>query len=507
MALRGLVTTARTASLFALLGLGCTGERVLPASPASATVTPPAKPRPATLAVTPDAPFRHQRPAPLAATAYVPPVPSEQRLPNGLRVLVIERHDLPVVYAALVVQGGAVVTPHREAAAAAIALLDRGAGPRSAADLANAFDSVGARHEAVLGEDVAYASVEVPSAHLPEALALLTDEIVEPTYGEDELALYRTGETARTEQALGDPEKVLRNLVHPATYPPGHPYALGPLAHLPALAALRRVDVVRARARLLDRGPAALILVGDVSPRELSAALARLGRWKRDDRPRPPAPPVPPLTKREVWLVDRPGTLQSLAWCTGPGVSWTTPDRQALLGGNEVLGGFWMSRLNGELREKRGISYWVSSHAVSRRAAGILRFGGSFQREHTGEAVSAMLQIASTLVKTGLDAEEIQGTKTYLLDQLTSQYETDEQVGLDFVRIISANLDLGSDRRAQTEIAALTGEDIARALRAHIHPETMRIVVVGDRASVEPQLREAGLGDVSIRDAYGDAVR
>ena len=292
-------------------------------------------------------------------------------------------------------------------------------------------------------------------------------------------------------------------------YGTSHAYAHAYVAEPRELDAITTARLRATYARLYARERAALIVVGDTTKETVVPLLEKsFGGWKaagvaaRVDVPPPPAAPA-----SRIALVDLPGASQALVLLAEPAIPTASPDRYAFRVMNAILGGFWMSRLNANLREEKGYSYWVNSGIGARRAAGPFRAGGAMQAEKTGAAVGELLAELRAMRDRDVTAQELAGAKTFMTNFLRGSFERVEWTADSLATLVTFDL---SDREWQTQAAAidaLTVADIRRVATTYLHPETIRLLVVGDRAAVEPQLAALGMGPVEMRDVYGRAIR
>jgi predicted Zn-dependent peptidase len=207
-----------------------------------------------------------------------------------------------------------------------------------------------------------------------------------------------------------------------------------------------------------------------------------------------------------IILVDRPGTTQSLVYLAEPAVARDDPRREPLQLASAILGGFWMSRINANLREKRGWSYWVSSEMPARRGPAPIRAGGAITLDKTGPAVVELLDEVRRMTEQEVSGEELRGAKLFLLRRTYGQLEASSDLGLAVADLVTYGRPLDEYATLPARLESITAQDVLDAARRYLHPDTIKLFVVGDRIKVEEQLRQLGLGDVEIRDAYGDVV-
>ncbi|HEY6147299.1 MAG TPA: pitrilysin family protein, partial [Thermoanaerobaculia bacterium] len=321
----------------------------------------------------PAPPDRSRPPAPGPPPALRLPAIQRLRLSNGIPVILVERHKVPLVQALVVFRGGASADPpHRPGLASLTAsLLERGAGSRSALDISDIEDYLGANLSAGADWDSTTVGVNVPAARLEPGLALLSDVILVPTFPAAEVERVRSELLTEILQWRDDPEQ-LASLAFAKSVFPGHPYSRDIQGDAASARAITRDEIVRFHAGRYVPGSAAIVVAGDATPATLVPLLeAAFGKWKSaGGAPAVTTAPARQVSKRRVVLVDKPDAPQSEIVIGRVGPSRSTPDFFHLVVTNTILGGSFTSRLNHNLRETKGYTYGASSHFDFRLSTG-----------------------------------------------------------------------------------------------------------------------------------------
>jgi zinc protease len=256
-------------------------------------------------------------------------------------------------------------------------------------------------------------------------------------------------------------------------------------------------------------GPAdsVLILAGDLTRAE-AEKLARenFGSWTGKaaavaDTFTAPAPPT-----THVVIVDKPGAPQTALSAYGLGVAESSPDAEALSLLNYTLGGSFGSRINMNLREVHGYTYGAHSWFESYRDGGLFNAGALVRTNVTAEAVKEMMNEIRKFPTTPSTAEELAAAREASVRSLPGLFETTSAIASAMQGIFIFNRPLDYYRTLPAKYDALTADDIARAAKQYLHPDQLIIVAAGDRAKIEPTLKEAGLGPVEVRDIDGNLV-
>jgi zinc protease len=500
-------------ALLSVLGVvvGCVAEAPPPPRPPPAPVPAPVPvvvqepPR-----ATPDAPFREHPPAAGPDVKFVPPQIQSFALKNGVRVLLVERHDLPIVSVRVVVKAGAGDLPNQPPGLLSFlgSMLEQGTAKKTALEISDAFESIGAQHGAWVDWDSGGATVKVVTAKLDPALGLLGDVVVHPSFPEAEIERLKARRLAALHQEKNNPQAMWSNATVASLYGRAHPYGQSLSGRVPDLSKLTHAALVKAHAALFVPSRAAIVVAGDVTQGALARKLeATFGGWQGEGSPavtpKPPAAPTDPA--RVVW-VDKPGAPQSVVRLAELGVARLAPDRDAILVMNAILGGMFSSRVNLNLREAHAYTYGASSSFQMRHGAGYFSVGGNIVADKTAPAIVEMFKELRAMRDRPVSDEELETAKENIKRAMPGRFETVSEVtgAVSDIAVFGLPLDEYATRPAR--IDKVTAEDVMKAARAHLHPDVIKVVVVGDRAKLEPTLETLHLGPLEEVDPYGDPL-
>lgn len=506
-------STRRFVALASLVALGACGEAPTPgpAAPTAPPVAPPPPPKPsaASLSATPDAEFRRAAPTPGAEPPFVPPKIEAERLSNGIRVLVVERHELPIVAVQVVADRGAdQVGPGLGAFAGAMLL--SGTKTRSALALSDALERLGAGYGAWADFDGAGVRAQVLAPKLGAVLDLLADVVLHPAFAKDELERERSRRLTALAQENDRPATLLGNAVAATLYPAGHPYASSLLGTEAALKAVTSADLARFHGATFQPDRITVAVAGDVTK---AAAVAEAGRvfgaWKGTGKaPTTPVEPPPPAAgDPRVVLIDRPGATQSNVSIALPGVARSNKDFDALLVMNTILGGQFSSRLNMNLREKNAYTYGVRSGFDFRHGPGPFSAGGAVFRDKTDAAVREMLGEVERIRREPVSEEELADAKANLVKGLPARFESVGETSATAAALSIYGLPLDEFATRPARIARVSRADVQRVAEQYLRNDRLRVLVVGDASAIKAGLAGLGLGAVDVRQApkSGDA--
>ncbi len=441
---------------------------------------------------------------PTLGPAPVLKLPEVQKLTlaNGLRVWVLEQHEVPLVQANLVVLSGASsdVPGQFGAASMTAAMLDEGAAGKAALAVADTVEFLGAQLSTSAGFDASVVRMSTPAARLREALAVLADVAFTPDFPADEVERLRTERLTGLLQARDD-AGALAGIAYPRLlFGPEHRYGTSAGGTESSLKTLG-VNELRAYHRSHYRPDnAVLIVVGDVTPAALMPLLEpRFGTWMAGG-PAAPAFPVrasPQPGKRQIFLVDKPGAAQSQIRIGLVGVPRSTPDYIALDVLNTILGGSFTSRLNQNLREKNGYTYGATSRFDMRRSAGPFVTGAGVQTDKTAEALKEFFNELNAIL-TPVPAAELEKSKNYAALSFGGEFETTGQLAAKLEEIAVFGLADDVFTKYVGGVRAVTAADLTRVAKQYLLLDKMTVVIVGDRAKIEAPIRATGLGPVTV---------
>jgi zinc protease len=459
---------------------------------------------------TPDAPFRQQSPAADGKVAFVAPKIVEAKLKSGLRVLVVERHDLPIVSARLVVSLGAGDVEARPGVMSFVgSMLEQGTKKRSALQLSDDYDAIGAGHGAWVDWDSAGVSVRVLSERLDQALELMADVALAPIFPQEEIDRLKARRLTAIQTEKSAPAAMAQNAVAAALFGRAHPYGHSLTGEEADAKNLSRSELVRAYERLFAPQNAAIVVAGDVQPATLLPKLeATFGAWRAKPGAlvrKAPKTPAKAATDKRVVFVDR-GGAQSQVQIVRFGVPHAVKDREAFIVANAILGGMFSSRLNLNLREKNSYTYGAHSYFSMRHGAGPFLAGAAVFADKTGPAITEALSELEGLRRDGPTDEELALAKESIRLAMPGRFEGVSEVASAVSDLVVYDLPLDDFEKRSARIDAVTAADVKRVANEYFGKEAMTVVVVGDKATVGPQVDALGLGAVDERDAYGNPI-
>lgn len=438
----------------------------------------------------------------------LPPIITRQ-LPNGLKLLIVEQHELPLADFVLVVGSGSTADPKGKPGIANLTsqMLREGTTTRKSLEIADQIAFLGISLSPNSSWESSTLSLHTPTAQLDSALALFADVALRPSFPANEFD--RIKKTRLTELLqLRDQGPAIANLAFPAiVYGTSHPYGLPSLGTETSVQSLTPADLQAYYQTNFKPNNSTLIIVGDVNPAQIEQKINSLfGGWQRGDvQPLNYGEPAKAATTT-IYLIDKPGAAQSSFRIGSVGVPRSTKDYFALTVMNTILGGSFTSRLNQNLRENRGYTYGAGSRFDMRRQAGPFLASAEIV---TAKSDSALIEFMKELngIRQAVPPNELSRAKRYLQLQLPGNFETTQEIAAALVPVALYGLPLDYYNNYVQNIENVNQADVARVAQQYINPGSLAVVIVGDRKTIEQGLKAVNVGPISVRDITGQPIQ
>ncbi|HEY7055728.1 MAG TPA: pitrilysin family protein [Vicinamibacterales bacterium] len=423
---------------------------------------------------------------------------------NGLRLLTVEHHRVPLVSVLLLVPAGASADPADRPGLAAITadMLDEGCGDRSALDVHEALGRIGAQLETDVGHDATVVGLTTLHRFLDRGLELVADMVMRPRFEQREVDRVRDLRLHRLLQLRDLPPAVADRVFAQLLYR-GHPYGHMPIGTESSLRGLTVRDITGFHRRAYSPARTTLIAVGDATHDGLAQAAHRaFGAWRGATGVEPPPDPatfaaaVPPTSR--LAIVHRPGAAQSELRIGHVALPRSTPDYHAALVLNMILGGQFVSRINMNLREDKGYTYGARTAFEFRRAPGPFVLQASVQSDTTVDALrEALAEIRAIRGERPVTADELETGRAALTRGYPRNFETADQVARAAAQLALYDLPDDYFTTFVPKVLALSTQDIMRVAAADLDPSRLLTVIIGDREKVTPQAASLDLGAAS----------
>ena len=436
----------------------------------------------------------------------------ERTLSNGLKVLVSQQHELPLIQFNLQVKGGWTADPQGKPGVSSLAsdLQDEGTKNRNALEISQYLKGIGANLHTGSSFDNCSVSLNTLKKHLSESLDIFADVINNPVFPQDELDRKKKEYLARILQEKAEPFttsfKCFLKTLYGADNPYGQPYTgTGTEASIPLIS---REDLQSYYNTWFRPNNATLIVAGDVTADEIIPVLEKkLKEWKQKEVPDIDIPAGKELTGTQVYLIDKPGAAQSVIVAGHYGLMRNSPDYFKARVMNTILGGKFTSRLNMNLREEKGYTYGAGSFFRFFRGLGPFMAYAQVHSQVTSESLTEFVKEFNGI--TGaipVTQEELQDTKQYITLRYPREFETISQISNKLGELVTYNLPDDYFSTFVSSINAVTAQDVVTVAKKYITPDKMMYVIMGDLKTIEPGIKALNLGEIHYLDADGNSV-
>jgi zinc protease len=434
------------------------------------------------------------------------PVLERTSLRNGVTLQVVQQHELPLVQVTLVIVGGVKLDATQPGLASfTTRMLTEGAGARDANALQGELAYLGAQLSANAGTDAFVISLNVPKRTLGEALDLLADVVLRPTFRASDVRRQRDLRLAGILQRRDNANVLAAMAFNQIVYPDGHPYHRPSDGDSATTATLDSALVRTFYDQTFVPERAKFVVVGDVTVPEMRALLARrFDGWTRGAASRTMAAvTAKPIsnTQIKVYLVDKPNAAQSVLYLGTPGADRLSPDYPVLMVMNTILGGSFSSRLNSNLRETKGYTYGISSRFTWAPLPGPFVISSGVRTGVTDSSLVEVFREVKALRELAVDATELERAKAYVALGVPQRFETNAQIAAQLVDLGMYSLPLTSLGDFVAKVGQVTAADVQRVARQYLPANTATLVVVGDVARIRAGIEALKLGPIVVLDA------
>jgi predicted Zn-dependent peptidase len=436
-------------------------------------------------------------------------LPEIQRaeLSNGAKIILLEKHNVPIAQLNLVVRNGYASDPADRIGLASMAadMMDEGAGGLDALQLADEIDFLGARLSIFPGGHQTTVALHTPVSRLDAALELMATVALRPDFPEAELERKQLERLNQMLQARDEP-RAIASVMFDRTLYPDHPYGHPSIGYPESVRAMSTTELKRWHETYFRPNNAFFVVVGDVTMDEVKPKLEALfGDWERGRIPVTDWPEAEQVSSRQVYLVDKPGAAQSEIRIGRIGVPRLTDDYYAIIVMNTVLGGSFTSRLNQNLREDKGYTYGARSFFDFAQLAGPFQASAAVQTAVTDAALTEFFKELNGILEAVPD-EELARARNFVALRFPARFQTVAGIA---GRLTELELyDLSDDyfNEYVERILAVTQADVQQVAQKYIVPDQMAVIVVGDRQTIEDGIRAMELGTIhnlSVEDVLG----
>ena len=414
------------------------------------------------------------------------------RLENGMTLLLMEQHEVPLISFRVVIRSGAVADPAGKEGVASLTaeLLRKGTKTRSAVQLSEELDFVGGQLSTGVGPDSSNMTAEFVKKDLAKGLDLLTDVMLTPTFPPDEVTKVVKQRVDGIKAAKDRAQGVIGQYFN--TYLYGrHAYGRSPGGDEESLRAITRGDVVAFYEANYVPSGIIFAVVGDFDAANMEKLLnAKFANWQSRTAPVVRVPDPTAAQGKRLLLVDKPDATQTFFRICNVGIARSNPDRVWIGVVNTLFGGRFTSWLSTELRIKSGLTYGASSSFDERLKPGPFFISSFTPNATTAQALDLALATLKRLHEQGITEDELKSVKTYIKGQFPLQLETTDRLAETLAELELAGLDEREIDTFNAKVDAMTLADAKRIVREYFPLENLVFVLIGKASEIEPVVKK-----------------
>ncbi len=414
-------------------------------------------------------------------------VPTRVVAPNGMTVLVLEQHFLPIVEVLALVKTGSAQDPPDKAGLANLvaSLLDEGTATRTSKQLAGQIDFVGGSLEVRASEDFTTASARVIKKDIDLGFTLLADILQHPAFPKAEFERIRSQILGEMASDNDDPGHVAMKAFNQLVFH-GHPYRWPLNGTEESLAKISHADVLNFYNKEYVPTQVILTVVGDVTAEEVATLVdSHFGTWKKPALPARTIKKAAPLQRKTVQLIQKDLTQSNVILGHG-GISRTNPDFYAVTVMNYVLGaGGFSSRLMDSIRDKQGLVYGIMSHFDARLMPGSFWVNFQTRTETTNQAIQSVLEELKSIREAPVSDQELSEAKSFLMGSFPLRLDSTAKLAQVLAQVEFYGLGFEYFSQYPKWIERVTKEDVQRVAKQYLDPQRYALVVVGNVAKAK----------------------
>ena len=444
---------------------------------------------------------------------FIPPSFEERILSNGLKVIIAEHHELPLVQLNLIVNAGWTADPDHKPGVSSLTsdLQDEGTKSRTALEISQELKALGASLSTSSSFDTSSVSLNTLKKHLPSSLDIFADVLVNPAFAEMELERIKKEYQARILQEKKEPDtasiKNFLRTLYGQDHPYGQPYTGSGTEE--SIKAITGKDLKQFYEIHFHPNNATLIVVGDVKTDEILPVLEKaLKNWRKQDVPPVNIPKAKQIENNHIYLIDKPGAPQSVIVTGHFGLLRNSPDYYRAEVMNTILGGKFTSRLNMNLREDKGYTYGAFSQFMYLKDIGSFMAFTQVDTQYTKETLVEMLKEYRGLAGSiPVSNEELSETKKYMTLSYPGEFETISQIADRLGEMVTYNLPKDYFHKHVPALEGVSASDVMEASKRYIRPDNMLFVIMGDIKKIEQGVRDLKLGEIHYLDLDENPIK
>ncbi len=433
-------------------------------------------------------------------------------LSNGLKVIFARRDTIPTVQLQLSLDAGYASDQFAKPGTAKLAMimLDEGTKRRNTLEINEELTLLGASLGAGSNLDTSFVSLSTLTSTLDDSLDIFADVILNPSFPKAELERQRlqllTAIAREQQSPLAMAQRVLPKLLYGSGHAYGNPRTGS--GTIDSVKSITLEEIRQFHTTWFKPNHATMIVVGDTT---LEAMLPKLeksfGKWKRGTTPTKNISTVAKPDKPSIYLIDRPGSEQSILFAAELAVPKANPDEIAIEAMNDIIGGMSTSRINMNLREDKGWSYGAQTGLFSAKGQRVFFVYSSVQTDKTRESIQEVIKELQGFVSDNpATQDELDKSVANNTLSLSGRWESAGAVAGSISQLVQYGLPDNYFNEYAGKVKSLTLDQVNQVAKKVIKPNAITWVIVGDRAVIESELKKLNLGEIHIVDADGNPV-
>ena len=423
------------------------------------------------------------------------PRPVERTLKNGLKVMILENHRVPMVMLDMILLAGPVLEPPElpGVSEAVAAMLQQGTPTRTSRQIAEQVSELGAglNARADLGSPSTRVTASALKENLDPVLALAADVLLNPTFPQDEFDKWKKRELSMLQQQRAQPGFLGAERLYQVLYPGDPRSNIGPTVE--SVTKMTRQDLIDFHKLYYVPSSSLLGVTGDVTPDEIVAKLEKVfGAWPSGSASIPDLAPKPPISGIKIYLVDRPSSVQTMLMLANHSINRFSPDYIPCMVLNQILGDGPASRLFINIREDKGFTYGVYSSFRAARYLDQFTATTSVRTEVTAPALDEFLKEFSKIREEAVPKEELDNAKHAIVGSFALSLESQNGVLTRMLSLKDYGLSADYWDTYAEKVMAVTAGDVQRVARKYIPLGNLQIVAVGDGNKIRDLLKKYG---------------
>jgi zinc protease len=426
-----------------------------------------------------------------APSLKLPPY-KKVKLKNGITLLLVERHTVPLIGFHLIVKAGGTGDAAGKDGTASITanLLRKGTKTRTGDQFSQELDFIGGQFNAGASYDFTTISAQIMKKDIDKGLDLLTDVLMNPTFPQDEFAKLMKQRADGLKASKDQAQAVLGTYFNSYLFG-GHPYGRPTGGDENTLAAITRDDVLKFYQSYYTPGNTILAVAGDFSTPEMEKLITqKFEAWPVRTSPAITVPQPAAFTGKKLLLIDKPDSTQTYFEIGNVGIARTNADRVYLNVVNTLFGGRFTSMLNSELRIKTGLTYGAGSRFDQRKMPGPFFISTYTKNATTVEAIDKTLEILKQVQEKGVTDEQLKSAKSYIQGQFPPELETAGQLAGVVADLEFYGLDRNDIDGLYARINAMTLADAQRVIKQYYPTDNLVFVIIGKASEIGEQVRK-----------------